>query len=543
MGISKEILAVERPKNTVVCDSKIDGPNRYYVRGRSGYVYVKGRNPMPVNGATIGHIIDGKYVPLVPRAGSNGEDMKSYGSSVFAYSLSNDILEDLMKVYSPSDSYSIMAAASLKVIKPHIASNRMDTHYHLTFVSEFYPGSYLSKNSMTDLYKRLGMDEEKMKSFFKLRMERVLSTHRVIIDSTLKLNISTENDLSAFSYKAKLKGSQEIAVMYIYDFDTREPIASAAFPGNSVDSVSYNEFVEKCNITKGIIVDDKGFPPSKIREYLKSHPQLHYLTPIKRTDKRIKTHNLLEFDGVVSNIKENVVCKKVKVSEGMFLYAFKDSYMEYNEQKTYIERTVKQKSFSAQKYSAKQNVFGVIVFESDMDITTTEAYQCYQSRWDLEVLFKYYKSDLGLTTTNVQSDFAVMGEEFVNLLSSIITSRIVKKASEKGLLEKMTYENLMDDLSTAWRRTDYQGKPSDKPKSNGPGWVHTLPKVKKLLELLELSIPEVLEKKKRGRPKKISTIEKPKRPVGRPKKQKDNINEPNVTQVPKKRGRPRKNKV
>ena len=202
---------------------------------------------------------------------------------------------------------------------------------------------------------------------------------------------------------------------------------------------------------------------------------------------------------------------------------------------------------------------GVVSVVSDQDMTPPEAYQCYQGRWILEIVIKYYKSDIGLDTTNVQGDYAVMGSEFINLLASIITCRIVKKSSDAGLLEKMTYGDLMEDLSSAWRKTEYTGKP----RSYDKGWVHTLPNVKSELELLGLSTPLVTEKKKPGRPKKQPVEDdtpgntkvtkkrgrprknpedvKPKRPVGRPKKQPAEDDTPGNTKVAKKRGRPRKN--
>ena len=62
MPIPQNILAVERPVNTVVISY---GKNKdlYAVRQRTGCKYVNGRR-IPVNGATIGHIVDEVYVPI-----------------------------------------------------------------------------------------------------------------------------------------------------------------------------------------------------------------------------------------------------------------------------------------------------------------------------------------------------------------------------------------------------------------------------------------------------------------------------------------------
>ena len=68
MPIPKEILAVKRPKNTIVI-AYGKHKNRYAVRQRIGCRNVNGRN-LPINGPTIGHIVDGQYIekPKIGRA-------------------------------------------------------------------------------------------------------------------------------------------------------------------------------------------------------------------------------------------------------------------------------------------------------------------------------------------------------------------------------------------------------------------------------------------------------------------------------------------
>jgi hypothetical protein len=144
-----------------------------------------------------------------------------------------------------------------------------------------------------------------------------------------------------------------------------------------------------------------------------------------------------------------------------------------------------------------------------------KVYTNYEDRWLLELLFAQYKGEEGLDITGVQSDYSLIGAEFVNFIATLITSRMVKKASQAKLLDKMSYGDLMEDLSSAWRYTDAQGIP----KSYDKKWVHTLPSVFEILEKLDLSEPIEKSPKKRGRPKSsVPKPEKPKRPRGRPRK-------------------------
>ena len=104
------------------------------------------------------------------------------------------------------------------------------------------------------------------------------------------------NDLSDFSYKARVKGCRDVSVLYAYDIELMEPVCAEVFPGNSIDASSYPAFIRDNDIRKGIIVADKGFPPSRIKEELKERPQLHFLTPIKRNDSRIFENDMLSFE-------------------------------------------------------------------------------------------------------------------------------------------------------------------------------------------------------------------------------------------------------
>ena len=515
MAVPLIIRQVERPKNTVVDDNGRSGPNRYAVRERSSVKYVAGGNPQPRNGRVVGHIIDLRFVPVQEATAAQGPEMLSYGASALVKSVTADILTDLLNVYPAQDAYAIMAIATLRVIRPAIASSRISTHYNRTFVSVDYPGAALSPNSVGKLLQMVGQDGRKRKLFYQKRLTAVAADHHIAIDGTLKQDTSQVNDLSAFSYKARVKGCQDVSVLYAYDIELMEPVCAEVFPGNSIDASSYPAFIRDNDIRKGIIVADKGFPPSSIRNELHDRPDLHFLTPIKRNDTRIGTNNMLAYAGVLDGIGEHVLYKKCAIKGGRYLYAFKDQKKAALEESGYLTRAEKNKDFDHADYAKKKETFGVIVFESDQDLPPKTIYQCYDDRWMLELVFKRYKSDECLNQTNVQGDFSLLGSEFINFISTVATCRMIRKARTAGLLEKMSYGELMDDLSSAWRRVDAPQSPA----SDDGYWIHTLNTVFNELEALGLSTPVPKSApKKRGRPKKCPEAYKPKRPRGRPRK-------------------------
>ena len=519
MAVPAEIRAVPRPKNTIVDDSGREGPKRYAVRERSYTKYVAGGNPQPHNGKVIGHIIDMKYVPIsdAPSKADSEPDMLSYGASALVKSVTQDLKEDLLAVYDPSDVFAMMSLATLKVIKPAITASRMKTHYLRTFVCKDYPGAALSQNSISNLLQRIGMNGSRRKQFYQRRMAATAADHHIAIDGTLKQDNSKVNDLSAYSRKARVRGCSEVSVLYAYDIERMEPICAEVFPGNSIDASSYPAFIRDNDIQKGIIVADKGFPPSKIKAELSERPDLHFLTPIKRNDVRIKDNDMLSFEGVPTGIEGHVVYKKMQIKGGRYLYAFKDTKKAAAEEASYLANAEKKGTFSQESYAKKKEVFGVIVLESDQDLEPKAAYLCYEDRWLLELVFNRYKSDECLDHTDVQGDFSVIGGEFINFISTVATCRIIRKAQDAGLLDKMSFGELMDDLASAWRKTDAPAEAA----TDDNGWVHTLQIVFDELEALGLSKPVPKpEPKKRGRkPKpKDQTEPKPKRKRGRPRK-------------------------
>ena len=97
-----------------------------------------------------------------------------------------------------------------------------------------------------------------------------------------------------------------------------------------------------------------------------------------------------------------------------------------------------------------------------------------------------------------------------------MTCRMVRKATDAGLLEKLTYGELLSDLFEIWRDADAPEHAS----SDDGHWVHALKSAMEELEALGLSEPvHHPEQKKRGRPRKSQPEEvTPKRRRGRPQK-------------------------
>ena len=510
MGVPQEIRDVERPTNTIVQENRSSKGVIYSVRKRDGYFIDEKGNPCPINSCVIGHIINGKYVPILEEKDQLPEKL-SFGAEYFIHSVANDIYDDLLKSFDYKDASSILVTAMLRVIEPGIASSRLASEYSTSYLSAYYPGVALSKNHISDLIEDIGRYSRKMTHFFQLRIERVGKEHHILIDGTLVQDNSTVNDLSAFSHKFRMKGVKDISVIYAYDAELKEPICAQVFPGNMLDASAFPKFIEQNNLTKGILVADKGFPITQIEKYLKEteRKDMHFISPIRRNDSRIAINNMYDdWEGFLKNTDKAIKYKKEKIQVNRWLYSFKDVQRAEEEEEVFnkkYKRNNKVPTKADMEKCGKES--GTITFVSDLDLTPEEVYSTYDDRWELETVFKTFKQDLCITKTNVQNNFSVEGTQFINFISALLTCRLINKIKKAELFETYSFNGLMKVLSKMWRKViieDGLMKPAPEPKGNDKYWAVYFKYIYDLMEKLELfpKKPKNKTKKKGEKTKK-----------------------------------------
>ena len=521
MPIPREILNVPRPKNTVVIaygrDKKL-----YAVRQRVGCRNVGGRH-LPVNGPTIGHIVDGAYVPIAKSAPQDVSlspiDLKDWASVVLCDRLFKSIQDELFAVYSQSDAMKIYCISLLRVCDKGIRDFELKEAYETSFLSELYPGVSLSKNTVSTFLNDLGKTMSRIVTFMRNRTASVSLDHHLLVDGTLKSDESKVNSLSDFSRKARTKGTRDISVLFAFDLEAMEPVCSKCFPGNMLDATSYEAFIKENQITKGIIVGDKGFPESAAHEEFESHPDLHYLNPIKRNSKLITRHSMLDFTAILPGFEGITYRKEKCVGIDKWLYSYRSSAKAAKEESDWLRRAKREKTYNLEKLREKQKTFGTIVLECDLDLPPEIAYKAYDKRWEIELVMRYYKSACEFDETRVQDDYSVIGSEFCDFLSTLLTFRLIDAFDKAGLLEDYTYRKILSVLIRA-----------KKARVGSENWqlVRMNPSHLEILQKLDLiPKPEEPPKKKPGRPRGSKNRPKAEAPS-------DQTEQP----VKRKRGRP-----
>lgn len=440
--IPENIRKIDRPKNTIVQATKHD--NIFLVVQRVGCKYVNGRR-IPVNGHVIGHIIDGKYVEKEKseksKINTRSIHLLRFGNVSFVDKVGHSLFDSLCELFHKDDAINIYTLALLRASFGDVKDYQIEDKYEKSWASILFPTASMSKNSISKLLSNLGNSYDLIVNFMKRRILDVIKDDtEILIDGMLKSDNSKVNSFSGFSYKSRVKGIKDISLIAAIDYEKKEPLCAKVYPGNLPDFVNTKDFIEEFGIDKGIMISDKGFPLEK------NDNGLIYLHPIKRSEKAPQRLGLYQLLKPIEGIDKVLLGSKGKdESNEIYYYLIKDLDKADKEEKDYIKG--KKKDFDISRYNQRKERFGTICFISNMDLDIKDIYDFYKLRWDIELVFKMYKDILSLKTTKEHDNSSVIGSEFINYLSTIMTCRMKNEIIEHDLFSKYTFNEILDRLS------------------------------------------------------------------------------------------------
>lgn len=441
MPVPKEILAVERPKNTIVKKS-----GEHWLVIKRTCRRVNGRN-LPVNLGTIGEIVNGAYVEKRKEPRKKRIDIKDFGEVALCDMFGRDLVQDLSDVWDTKDGIRLYVMALLRAAYGDIKNRDLQTQYETSFASEMYPGVHLSENTVGEFLEKIGRAYSLIVEFMRGRVQKFLGK-RIAIDGMLKDYNSTQSTLSEFSRKGAKKGSRDISLMYAYDLETKEPVAAKPYAGNMLDQTSIHDFIREYAVNDALMVFDKGFYTNGLVESVMNEKGLSYLVPLKSDSKIIANYGMDNPTEPLSGYTDGtILCKTCRMKNGDYLYSFRDPWITAEQDVCYIKKNLKKKAFDGGRYADKRNMFGVVVFRSKTKMTPLTAYEAYAQRWEIETLFNLYKNIVDRGEVNVHGDYRLYGTELVNFLTTIIASRVKSHIVRKGLNRDYSYKQIFNYLS------------------------------------------------------------------------------------------------
>lgn len=400
------------------------------------------------------------------------------------------LLQELTNTFGVDDARFIYVTALLRASFGEIKNRDLDEEYEASIASVLYPHVPLSEKTICETLKRLGYDTLSMINFWKARVKANIGTGVVVVDGSL-LDFNSESIYSEFSRKGKVKGSKDALVLTAYSLALNEPLCEEVYPGNMLDMVAYKDFSSKYGLDDALVVArpinevevlhsttiqiddkgkkhkikqlvdvklfDKGYSSEQVMLQLRNGKH-HFIVAIKNDRQEIAMYGLDNPCEYLSEFHEDTVMyKKIKVEENKFFYAFKCYRMGSIQNTVYVANETKNKRFSPEKYNKKQSTFGLIVFESDLDLLPYEVYAAYDDRWKIEPYEKLRKSIMENGAINVHSDPSARATTFISSISNIMGCRLMKAMKKTGLSKKYSIKEILRRLGHCMEQMDDDG--------------------------------------------------------------------------------------
>ena len=502
MAIPQIVKCVDRPSNTIIVDTGVESSHRFAVR-KILSPEERGAHQNTKYGPIVGYIANGTYIPKDSTAISTLPPMLSFGGSVLLISVLDQFLIDSLATAfgDIKIAQQIIVIAGLKVLHPGITQSALQKCYRNSYLSVAFPGVSLSKNTVSSLYNTIGLSSDCRAKFHKSKILQIGRDNVVIIDGTIVQDTSIINCLSQYSYKNIVVKAKNC--IFLYDNTAKDIVTSETYPGNFSDASVFRDFLVKNHIYTGILVGDRAFYVSVILSLKKQYPSefsdLRFIMRLKSNDKRIVEYNLKVLDDIFVYGRNYIGYKKVKTEDGLFLYSFKNFGITFKLMNSFVENCYKKNDNINNLYYRIEEDGFIFAITND-DFEPLFVYDTIIKRFNIETVFDLKKNTLSLNSTNVQDDFTVIGQDFVNEISTSLGIKISLKLSAAGILNGLSFNDVIDDLNLAWRLLRAGEREQEAlnsewilkeglPSADDQLWIHTTEKTADMIKTLGLSSP------------------------------------------------------
>nr|WP_307935930.1 transposase [Mycoplasmopsis bovis] len=189
----------------------------------------------------------------------------------------------------------------------------------------------------------------------------------------------------------------------------------------------------------------KALELKQLQSFLEQNKNVKYLLPLKRNTTLIRAEKLDENLAPVK-IKDKQLLGSKKQIDGKFFYLFKDLEIAGKESVGNYQKHLKRNTFNIDEFNKNNQFFGVIVFESNVDLSLEDVYTLYDQRWEIEEMFNFYKNILELSKTRVHSEMKVYTTEFINYLSLIIATKVKNNLIRLNLHQNYSFRQIIEYL-------------------------------------------------------------------------------------------------
>jgi len=370
----------------------------------------------------------------------NARSIYEYGNIKLLYDIITEELEAKLRKTFPMEYEEIIAMGMIRLLKP-TPLRLMKSRWEKYYLSKEIEAS-LSPAIASERLKRIGTDIGGQIEFYKSLMD---DSKQLIFDLSCLYSQSMNINLAEKGYNKDKIRIQQINFLLIYSTDKGVPVMIKAMPGSIRELKSLKNIIKELKIKDCVLVLDRGYGSNYLPE-LMEEKEAKYIVCLQRGFKIIDYETKME--GVFIYRGRGIRWGK-KEKEGKWVYLYEDVKLKSEEETEYI-REITEGKRDMSKYEEEKKKFGKFALLSNINKSGEEIYKMYKDREEVELAFDAMKNELENDKIYLLETEGVYGYFFISFISLYLYFRILGMLRESGLIERMSVEEVLHELSKVY---------------------------------------------------------------------------------------------
>lgn len=432
----KRIFEEEKRKRNEPLEVKDSGQNHYLYMSTT--VWNKVEKKRRKVSRYIGKITENGVVEG-GRTKRSARSIYEYGNAKIQMEVLNELVSPLKNAF-PDYYKEIIAMGIVKAIRP-TPLKLIKSVWEKLYLSREIEAS-LSPNIISEKLRLIGSDWSNQKDFF----DHLLSNSKYLLfDLSSIFSYSQNLRLAEKGHNADHLYLKQVNFALFFSQDHHLPVLLRTMPGSVRDIKSFKHILKEMQLKSAIVVLDRGFASYKLPDILKEEV-LSFILPLRRNFRIIDYNLRLSNSFIYRDRGINWGRKKVG---RYFLYVFEDVKLRAEEETNFIKMIENGKRKRA-KLNKEKTKFGKIAILSNLDDSGKRVYLIYKTREEVEIAFDAMKNEMENDKTYLSDDDAVRGYFFISFISLYLYFRILNLLRQKELLEKISVNELLFELSKVY---------------------------------------------------------------------------------------------
>lgn len=395
-------------------------------------------------GPCIGQITEADgFIPNNNSLRGSDVSVLEFGGYFFAREYSKATLCLLKEVFNADDASHIYAVACIFVVEGFTYMKNISRLYQESVLSHYFPSLKMGYEALHTLYRSLGRKGEIADRFEQLLIKR--SSGRIAIDGHVIACTASHSDLSAYGYKSKKIGCEQINWMTAYDVNTRKPLVNQMFNGADPDKTSVQILFSRFDFENTLFLVDRGFNTEINKKLMSENGNTYIMPMISGRKDYIWVYEQIKFDKRRSFIYDkdgysSLICyQEFQPEEGKRYFAFLDTTRQSAERATYIKKVGEHKQgYTEEGLKENEKDFGLFLIEtSDVEKKAEIIFSDYKSRWGIETFYDYIDNSIDFNSLYQQDYCCMQGLSFIMQIAGMIFHDL-KNVTDKA---NMSFKN------------------------------------------------------------------------------------------------------